>query len=132
MDNTKITEKSAELGLLLAESEEFKRFKRAEMAQQNDELACALIAAFQQKRQQAAQTMQEQNLSREDAQVYIDEIEEEYKILLENEVINEYLEAHKAFEELFAGTMAIVEKYVSPSNSGGCNHSNCASCGGCH
>ena len=130
MDNTKITEKASELGLLLAESEEFKRFKRAEMAQQTDELACALIAAFQQKRQEAAITIQEKNLTGEDAQVYIKEVEDEYNILLKNEVINEYLEAHKAFEALFGGTMAIVEKYVAPSN-GGCG-SDCSSCGGCH
>lgn len=126
-----IIDKAKDLGKLIVESEQFKNYKKAEVILENDELAQALIAAYNLKRTDFAKIIAEKKLGREEAKKYTDELEKEYEILLQNQFIKEFIDAKNEFESLYNNVMEVISYFVQGETSEGCR-GNCSSCGGCH
>ena len=118
--------KARELAQMVKESEQFKRAVETEQIQKNDEKAQNMIKEYNDKRRDAAMKMQNQEISNEDSENIIKEINEAFDKLMEYDVIKNYVEAQKDYEELNQKVIAIVT-----GNEGGCGGS-CSSCSGCH
>lgn len=125
-----VLEKAHELGKMVAECKEFKRFQEADKAQKEDEDAQVLLVAYNYKRSQLMQKAAKPDVTREEMLEIKKEIEAEYEKLKANEKIVEYIDAAEKFNALMGQVNAAVSAYVNPSQDscGG----DCASCGGCH
>ena len=126
-----IIEKAVELGNMLTESKLFQNYKDAEEAYASDEQAQTLTAAYNAKRLEYAKKIHAENLSKEDAQPYIDELGQEFEALEKNESVKNYIEAKKKFDELYKNTMSVID-YAISGNEGSCDNGKCETCGGCH
>ena len=125
-----VLEKAHELGKMVAECDEFKRFQAAEAAQKEDEDAQVLLVAYNYKRSQLMNKASKEDITREEMLEIKKEMEAEYEKLKANKIILEYIEAAEKFNELMGQINAAVSGYVNPSQ-GSCG-GDCGSCGGCH
>ena len=126
-----VLEKAHELGKMVAECDEFKRFQAADAAQKEDEDAQVLLVAYNYKRTQLMNKAAKADITKEEMLEIKKEIETEYEKLKANEKIVEYIEAAEKFNELMGQVNAAVSSYVNPSQAGSCG-GDCGSCGGCH
>lgn len=123
-----VIDKTRELGELIQQSAEMERVKKAEIAQEADENAKELLKEFNMQRMNLARDMQSGKLSREDA---IEKNNEAFdKLIKESDVIKEYIEAKKEFDELVNQVNQILNFYITGQDPN-CTH-DCSTCGGCH
>lgn len=124
-----ILELAHELGKKIAASEEMAKMRAAEEAQANDEASREALKAFNLKRMNLARDMQEKKISQEEA---VKQNTEAFQTLLEeNELIREFVETKKAFDEMVGNINGVLNFYITGEEPGSCTH-NCSTCGGCH
>ncbi|MCC8169659.1 MAG: YlbF family regulator [Oscillospiraceae bacterium] len=124
----KVIEKARELGELIQSSDEMKRVKQAEIAQEADDAAQALLKEFNMQRMNLARNMQKGDISREDA---VKRNNEAFDELLKNsDTVKEYVDAKSKFDGLVNQVNQILYFYITGQDPN-CTH-DCSTCGGCH
>lgn len=123
-----IFEKTRELGEMIQNSEEMKKYKEAEEKQAQDENAQAALQEFNIKRMNLARDMQNGKLSREEA---VKQNTDAFNAVLEkSEAVKNYIDAKKEFDEMVQKINGIINFYITGQDPS-CTH-NCSTCGGCH
>ena len=123
-----IKEKASELGELIKAAKEYTDLKTAEEVQNHDEKAQQLLQEFNLKRMNLARDMHEGKITQQEA---MQKSQEDFEALAENEVINAYLEAKRAFDAIVTEVNDTLNYYITGQQPGGCG-CDCGSCGGCH
>ncbi len=123
-----IFEKTRELGEMIQNSEQMKKAKNLEILQENNEEAQELLKAFNLQRMNLARDMQNNKITREEAILKNNEAFEE--MLSKSEVIKNYIDAKKEFDELVNQINQILNFYITGQDPN-CTH-DCSTCGGCH
>jgi len=126
-----IIQKAKELGMMIADSQEFKTLKAAEEAQLNDPEATALMAEYAAKRDELAKKAAAPDVTKEDFEKIREESQKEFDRICENKNIKNYLDANRSFAMLIEQVNSIIGYFVKGGDSSGCS-GNCSSCGGCH
>lgn len=125
---TPIIEKTRELGELIANSEEMKKVKEAEAAQEADENAKTLLVEFNMNRMNLGRDIQNGKISEEEAVKLNNEAFN--KMVESSETIKAYVEAKKELDRVVTEVNGILNYYIT-GQAPGCSH-DCSSCGGCH
>lgn len=125
-----IVQKARELGMLIAQSEEIKRFHAAEEKHNADPEAQRLLAQYQKKRADITDRMRGGQMTPETMKGFQAEIKAAMDELTENDVVREYLEAKGAFNQLVTQVNSVISYCIKgeESEEGGCS----GSCEGCH
>lgn len=126
-----IIEKAKELGLMIAESDEYLKMKKAEENQKNDPDAQLLLAQFNTARAKLTARAQNPNITPEEMNQIREEMEQEYAKIEQNPSIIAYINAISAFNDLMQGVNAAIMMYIAPEESS-CGGGDCGSCSGCH
>ena len=127
-----IFEKARELGEAILESNEYKEFKAAELAQENDEEALALLKEYSDVRSRLAGEIQKGDVSEERIAEIREELEEAYTKMTTNDTITAFINAQRPFQAVIEQMNNILSFHITGKMPGGCS-GNCASCGGdCH
>lgn len=127
-----IFEKARELGEAILESNEYKEFKAAELAQENDEEALALLKEYSDVRSRLAGEIQKGDVSEERIAEIREELEEAYTKMTTNDTITAFINAQRTFQAVIEQMNNILSFHITGKMPGGCS-GNCASCGGdCH
>ena len=125
---TPIIEKTRELGELIANSEEMKKVKEAEAAQEADENAKTLLVEFNMNRMNLGRDIQNGKITEEEAVKLNNEAFN--KMVESSETIKAYVEAKKELDCVVTEINGILNYYIT-GQTPGCSH-DCSSCGGCH
>lgn len=125
-----ILEKANELGKMLANSNELKHFQAMEAVFYSDEEAQKVFAEYEKKREEIGNQMRETDLSPEALRSFQEKLQECMADLTANKVVNDYLEAKSAFNQIITQVNSIIS-YCIQGEESGCS-GNCSSCGGCH
>lgn len=131
MATEKILEKAKELGIMIAESEEFKILKEAEQIQLADEKAQQMMMDYNTSREALSERASAPGLTKEDWEKLQMDAQAEFIKLCQNEKIKNYLDANQRFSDLINQVNAIIAHFVKGEDQSGCSGS-CASCRGCH
>ena len=123
-----ISEKAHELGEMIKASPEMENLQRLEKAQAEDENAKNLLKEFNLQRMNLMRDLQEEKISREDASKK--NMEAFDAMLKKSQLLADYVEAKKAFDELVQEVNGIINHYITGEDEH-CTH-NCSTCGGCH
>ncbi len=125
-----IFEQARELGEAILKTEEYKRYAMAEIAQSSDEEAMALVNAYNEKRRELGKRISMDNPTKEEIEEIRAELNAEFDKLRANAVVNEYIEANKAYSEMAEQINNIINMYISGGESSSCSGS-CSGCSGC-
>ena len=123
-----IIEKARELGEVIQQSEEMKRYKAAELKQSQDEEAAELMRDFNIKRMNLARDMQNGKIERAEAVKQNNLAFEE--MVEKSETIKEFVEAKKEFDMAIQRMNQMLNFYITGQDPD-CTH-DCSTCGGCH
>ena len=126
-----ILQKAKELGMMIADSQEFATLKAAEEAQLADSEATALMAGYAAKRDELSAKMATPDITKEEIEAIKKEYQDEFDKICENKNIKNYLDANRSFAMLIEQVNSIIGYFVKGGESSGCS-GNCSSCGGCH
>lgn len=128
-----IIEKAQELGKMIAESELKEKATIAADRMNNDAAATELLRVYNVNIGKAAEALRGKKPSKEEIEEYKEYAQVEFEKLMENKLIEEYIEANKAFDSLVQQVNAVLAYFTSGQEQaeGGCTGS-CATCGGCH
>lgn len=127
-----IFEKAKELGVMIAESEQFKTFKATEEAQLNDKEAVELMMEYHNNRQVLNEKAMNSELSKEDFEALKVAAQGAFDKIMANDKIKAYVEAQQNFAAMMDQINGILSYYVTGKDNEGCTGS-CSSCGGgCH
>lgn len=125
---TSVEEKTRELGELIQQSEEMRKYKAAEAKQNDDEEASRLMREFNVERINLARDMQNGKIPRSEA---VQKNNEAFDALLEkSEIIKEYVEAKREFDLMIQKMNQMLNFYITGQDPS-CTH-DCSTCGGCH
>lgn len=124
-----VIEKAKELGLMLAQSDEFIHMRTAEQAQLADPESQQILKEYNDARQRLAQRANSENITEKQMQQVKEEMENEQTKLKSNPAISEYLSAVSEFNNLMQGVNSAIAFYISPEETCG---GDCGGCGGCH
>ena len=127
-----VLEKARELGEMLADSEEYKRMKAAEVAKNADETALSMLADYNRKANEFAAKIRTSEPTKEELEEYRDSLGKAFAELDANAVVHEFLESSKAFDDMMKNINSIIAFYVVPEKQGGSCSGDCSSCGGCN
>ena len=131
MNQAETLEKARELGMMIAESDEFKKLKETEQAQLADADAQQMMADYNAKREEFAQIASRDDLTKEDWEKLNMDAQAEFIKLCQNENIKNYLDANQLFQDLISKVNSIIAHFVRGDDDSGCSGS-CSSCSGCH
>ena len=126
-----IFEKARELGEAIIESKEYKELKAAELAQENDEEAMALLKEYSEVRSRLAEEIQKGDVSEERIAEIREELEEAYQKMTTNDLITAYINAQRTFQAVIDQMNNILSFHITGQIPGGCS-GNCSSCNECH
>lgn len=127
-----IFEKARELGEAIIESKEYKELKAAELKQENDEEALALLKEYSDVRTRLGAEIQKGDVSEERIAEIREELEEAYSKMTTNDTITAYINAQRTFQAVIDQMNNILAFHITGKMPGGCSGS-CSSCGGgCH
>lgn len=127
-----IFEKARELGEAIIDSAEYKELKKAELEQENDEEAMALLKEYSELRTSLAQEIQKGDVTEEEMASIRERLEEAYEKVTTNDHITAYINAQRTFQAIIDQMNNILSFHITGKMPGGCS-GNCSSCGGdCH
>ncbi len=132
MNRDEILTKARELGMMIAECEEFKKSKEAEDTYLADEAAQKMMSEYNAKCAQLSEKASKPDLTKEEYDKLQMDAQAEFIKLCTNDKINTYLEANREFSSLINQVNGIIVHFVKGDDAqGGCSGS-CSSCRGCH
>lgn len=127
-----IFEKAKELGIMIAESEQFKTFKETENAQLDDKEAVELMMEYHNTRQALNDRAVNPEITKEEFETLKKDAQAAFDKIMKNDKIAAYVKAQQEFSNMMEQINGILSYYVTGQESGGCSGS-CSSCGGgCH
>lgn len=126
-----IFEKARELGEAIIESEEYKALKKAELEQEQDEEAMALLKEYSELRTSLAMEIQKGDVSEDEMASIREKLEDAYEKVTTNDHITAYINAQRDFQTVLDQMNQIITFHITGENPGACS-GNCSSCGGCH
>lgn len=125
-----VQEQARELGVALANSPEFIRMKRAQVAVEENEPLSQLIGELQEKRQQIVTMLSgDQQHDGTEALALTGDIERLQGQLTDNPLFSELVDAEGGFSTLLNSVDEEINTCIG-TNRAGCG-GDCASCGGC-
>lgn len=126
-------QKARELGEIIAASDEFKNLKAAEEAHNSSPEVQAMVIAYNQKSQELASGISRENPSKEELENYQKTLQDELAKLRKNKIIDDFLNAKAAFDEMMKDINNIIGSYINPDTGcGGDCEGGCSGCSGCH
>ncbi|MCL6639442.1 MAG: YlbF family regulator [Firmicutes bacterium] len=126
-----VIDKAKELGEEIANSNELREMREAELMMMQDPEAQAIIKAFNEKRD-LFRTLQEQGRELTAAQkAQAEELEDK---MLDNPYIFNFFKAQQNFEKLLEQINSIIDSAIGGDTGCGCDSDDCGtcSCDGCH
>ena len=126
-----IFEKARELGEAIIESAEYKELKKAELEQEEDAEAMALLKEYSELRTSLAQEIQKGDVSEEEMASIRERLEEAYEKVTTNDHITAYINAQRTFQSIIDQMNNIISFHITGKMPGGCS-GDCSSCGSCH
>lgn len=126
-----ILQKAKELGMMIADSEQFAKVKAAEEAQLADPEATELMMEYSNKQDELSKRASAPNVTKEDFEAIKKEAQEAFEKICTNKNIKDYLEANRAFSSMIEQVNTIIGYFVKGGEASGCG-GNCSSCSGCH
>ncbi len=128
-----ILKKAHELGALIAESEELKRYQEQELSFLSDESAQAAVVTYDEQSKALAEEMRQGGgMTPEKLEGYRARMSENMAELSKNATAREYLEAKSEFNRLISQVNEIIAYHVRGEEQGGGCSGNCSGCSGCH
>lgn len=124
-----LIERARELGIALAESNEFIRMREAQNAVADSESVSGLITELTEKRARLVGLFEQEEQSGSDALSLTNDIERLQGQLSENPLFSELLESESAFSALITAIDDEINACIGQQKSG-CD-GDCGSCGGC-
>lgn len=133
MNRDEILTKARELGMMIAECDEFKAAKAAEDTYLADETAQKMMNEYNAKCAELSEKAAKDDLTKQEYDKLQMDAQAEFIKLCSNDKINTYLEANREFSALISQVNGIIVHFVKGDDeqSGGCSGS-CSSCRGCH
>lgn len=124
-----IFEKARELGEAIIESKEYKELKEAELKQEQDEEALALLKEYSDVRSRLAAEIQKGDVDDSRIAEIREELETAYEKMTTNDSITAYINAQRTFQAIIEQMNNILSFHITGKMPGGCS-GNCSSCGG--
>lgn len=124
-----IFEKARELGEAIIESKEYKELKEAELNQEQDEEALALLKEYSDVRSRLASEIQKGDVDDSRIAEIREELEQAYEKMTTNDSITAYINAQRTFQAIIEQMNNILSFHITGKMPGGCS-GNCSSCGG--
>ena len=112
------------------ESKEYKELKAAELKQENDEEALALLKEYSDVRTRLGAEIQKGDVSEERIAEIREELEEAYSKMTTNDTITAYINAQRTFQAVIDQMNNILSFHITGKIPGGCS-GNCSSCNSC-
>lgn len=131
MNSAEILEKAKELGMMIAESDEFKKLKETEELQLADPVAQQMMMDYNIRREELSEKAASPDLTKEDWEKLQMDAQAEFIKLCQNENIKNYLDANQSFSNLINQVNSIIAHFVKGEDQSGCSGS-CSTCHGCH
>ncbi|MBQ8526280.1 MAG: YlbF family regulator [Clostridia bacterium] len=131
MNSNEILEKAKELGMMIADSDEFKRLKETEDIQLSDPEAQQMMMNYNKSREALSERAAAPDLTKEEWEKIQMDAQAEFIKLCQNDKIKNYLDANQCFSDLINQVNGIIAHFVKGEDQSGCSGS-CASCKGCH
>lgn len=128
---SEIFNKANELGKMLADSNELKHFRAMEAVFYSDEEAQKVFNKYQEKREAITGKMHETEMTPEALRSFQEQLQACMVELTTNKVVNDYLEAKSAFNQVITKVNSIISYCIEGEEKSGCSGS-CSSCSGCH
>lgn len=126
-----IFEKARELGEAIIESKEYKEVKEAELRQEQDEEALALLKEYSDVRSRLAAEIQKGDVDDSRIAEIREELEQAYEKMTTNDSITAYINAQRTFQAIIEQMNNILSFHITGKMPGGCS-GNCSSCNECH
>ena len=128
-----IIEKAQELGQMIAESEERARVDETGMKMNADEEAVELLRVYNENRKNATDKLRGTNPSKEQLEEFKAYVDAEFKKIVDNKLISDYIEASRDFDNMVNQVNAVLSYFITgqESSEGGCS-GNCPGCSSCH
>ena len=125
-----ILQKAKELGMLIANSQEFALVKATEEAQLADEEATKLMMEYSNTQDELSKRASAPDVTKEEFENIRFEAQKAFEKICQNKNIKAYLDANRTFSAMIEQVNAIIGYFVKGGDSSGCS-GNCSSCGGC-
>ena len=126
-----IFEKARELGEAIVESKEYKELKKAELEQEQDEEAMALLKEYSDLRASLAKKVQNGDVSEEEMAKIRESLEAAYEKVTTNDHITAYINAQRTFQAIIDQMNNIISFHITGKLPSSCSGS-CSSCSGCN
>lgn len=127
-----IYDKAAELGKLVAESEQFKNLQMLEEAGEKDPELSACVAAYLEKRQKLEDETLKDEKDFDVIAALTREIEEESQHMNQIPAYKNLQQARKDYNAMMSAINEVMYFVMYPDANGGCSCSgNCSTCSGC-
>lgn len=122
-----VEEKARELGQTIIEDERFIAYEKARLAQETSKELQAAMQEYESARAELVKA-NEGGASHEAVKGLSDKLQKSYKALMDNPVMQDYMNSRKEFEALLSTVNGIIDFYVTGNEQSGCS----GSCSGCH
>ncbi len=132
--------KALELGLTLAQSDEFEAYMTARDTVDNDRDASSLLDNYSATEQMLSNLIEKGEGDGEQAKMLGETLDDLRSQIVDNEALSELAETQGRFQMLMAQVNQVIGQFINPPSesegcgcdSGGCSSGGCASCSGCH
>ena len=131
MNSNEILELAKQLGMMIAESDEAKALKAAEVRHLQDAEAQALMTNYSIRCEQLSEEANKEGITKEEYEKLNLDAQAEFIKISQNDTIKSYLEANENFSGLINKVNGIIAHFVRGEDESGCG-GNCSSCRGCH
>ena len=128
-----IIEKAQELGKMIAESAERAKIDETGTKMNADEEAVELLRVYNENRKNAADKLRGTNPTKEELEEFKAYADAEFKKIVDNKLIADYIEASRDFDNMVDQVHAVLNYFISGQESMDSNCSgNCSTCSSCH
>ncbi|MGE5371106.1 MAG: YlbF family regulator [Solirubrobacterales bacterium] len=126
MKREEIIRMAIELGNVVAQSDEMKRFKERQELVMKDPAAFEIINRYQDARAAVLQSLEEGNELTDAEQEQLDQMESE---LSKNELVRSLIEGQESVDNLMNAVYFAINQAINGPGSG-CSSDGCSGCGG--
>jgi len=127
-----IIELAKKMGQMLKDSDEFRTYEEVKSRYETDSELQMQIGEFNLRKMAVMNEMEKEDKDNEKFERLQNDMREAYKTAMSNPLMGEFMKAKENFENMVNNVYSIIN-YQITGESGSCDKSNCASCGGgCH
>ncbi len=127
-----IVELAKKIGQMLKDSEEYKTYEDVRTRYESDSELQMQIGEFNLRKMAVMNEMEKEDKDEAKFERLQNEMREAYKTAMGNPLMTEFNHAKESFENMVNNVYSIISFQIT-GETGSCDKSNCASCGGsCH